>query len=228
MLTLYQFESCPFCWKVKALLHYAKIPYTVIEVNPMNQSELAHLGLKKVPVLTDGAEVVTESSVIMDYLDERYAHLPAGDESVAVWRAWVDDTLVHYLPPIVHKDFSTSWRTFGQVLKPAGYGVFKRQLVRFAGAIAMSRVAQKKARERGITDAPAALKAAVDHWIQAGLAGRPFHGGGQPDLADLSVYGVFRSTDGLAAVSLACSHHAGFAEWYTQMKALTASTVVSL
>ena len=226
MLTLYQFESCPFCWKVKALLHYARIPYTAVEVNPMNQKELAHLNLNKVPVLADSDKIVTESSVIMDYIDTHYAHLPAGDESVAVWRGWVDDTLVHFLPPIVHKDFATSWQTFGQVLKPSGYGVFKRLLVRFAGAIAMSRVAQKKARERGITDAPAALKAAVDRWVDEGLTGRSFHGGEQPDLADLSLFGVFRSTDGLSAVQLACDHNPAFAAWYAQLKSMTASTAL--
>ncbi|ANJ66771.1 hypothetical protein A9404_04720 [Halothiobacillus diazotrophicus] len=226
MLSLYQFESCPFCWKVKALLHYAKIPYTAIEVNPMNQQELAHLNLKMVPVLTDDDKVVTESSVIVDYVNEHYAHLPAGDESVSTWRTWVDDTLVHFLPPIVHKDFGTSWQTFGQVLKPSGYGGFKRILVRFAGAMAMSRVAQKKARERGIDDAPAGLKAAVDRWVSEGLSGRDFHGGERPDLADLSVFGVFRSTDGLAAVNMACAHNPTFAAWYARLKTLTTSTAV--
>lgn len=224
MLTLYQFESCPFCWKVKALLHYAKIPYTAIEVNPMNQQELAHLNLKKVPVLTDGETVVVESTAIMDYIDAHHARLPAGDDSVALWRTWVDDTLVHFLPPIVHKDFGTSWQTFGQVLKSSGYGAVKRLFVRFAGAMAMSRVAQKKARERGIDDAPGGLTAAVDRWVTEGLATRSFHGGDRPDLADLSVFGVFRSTDGLAAVQLACAHNPLFAGWYARLKSMTAST----
>ncbi len=225
MLTLYQFESCPFCWKVKALLHFAKIPYTVVEVNPMNSKELQPLGLKKVPVLVDGAQIVTESSVVMDYVNEHYAHL-ASNDSVAEWRAWVDADLVHFLPPIIHKNFSTSWQTFGQVLKPSGYGVMKRALVRFAGAVAMSRVSIKKARERGISDAPKGLTEAVHHWVTAGLAGQTFHGGTTPDLADLSVFGVFRSTDGLAAVSLAKAASPVFAAWYDELKLRTPSTAV--
>jgi microsomal prostaglandin-E synthase 2 len=225
MLTLYQFESCPFCWKVKALLHFCKIPYTVVEVNPMNSQELAPLGLKKVPVLADGEKIITESSVIMDYVNEHYAHL-ASNDSVAEWRAWVDASLVHFLPPIIHKNFSTSWQTFGQVLKPSGYGAIKRTLVRFAGAMAMSRVSIKKARERGITDAPQGLTEAVQHWVNAGLAGQAFHGGATPDLADLSVFGVFRSTDGLAAVALARAASPAFATWYDELKQRTPSSAV--
>ncbi|MGC8696884.1 MAG: glutathione S-transferase N-terminal domain-containing protein [Halothiobacillus sp.] len=225
MLTLYQFESCPFCWKVKALLHFSKIPYTVIEVNPMNSKELEPLGLKKVPVLVDGEKIITESSVIMDYVNEHYTHLGSND-SVAEWRAWVDASLVHFLPPVIHKNFSTSWQTFGSVLKPSGYGVMKRTLVRFAGALAMSRVALKKARERGITDAPRGLTEAVLHWVNAGLAGQAFHGGSAPDLADLSVFGVFRSTDGLAAVALARAASPAFATWYDELKQRTPSSAV--
>lgn len=225
MLTLYQFESCPFCWKVKALLHLSRIPYQVVEVNPMNSKELEPLGLKKVPVLVDGEQIVTESSVIMDYVNEHYAHIQAND-SASEWRAWVDATLVHFLPPIIHKNFATSWQTFGQVLKPSGYGVMKRTLVRFAGAMAMSRVSIKKAHERGIVDAPKGLTDAVQHWVSAGLAGQAFHGGDSPDLADLSVFGVFRSTDGLAAVQLAKSSSLEFAAWYETLKQRTPSSAV--
>lgn len=225
MLTLYQFESCPFCWKVKSLLHFSKIPYKKIEVNPMNSKELEPLGLKKVPVLVDGETVVTESSVVMDYINEHYAHL-ANDDTVPQWRDWVDDTLVHFIPPIIYKDFGTAWQTFGEVLKPSGFGAVKRTMIRFAGSMAMSKSAQKKARERGITDAPAGLTQAVTRWVEEGLAGRPFHGGDVPDLADLSVFGVFRSTDGLAAVNLAKASSPAFAQWYDQLKSLTPSSAV--
>lgn len=225
MLTLYQFESCPFCWKVKSLLHFSKIPYKKIEVNPMNSKELEPLGLKKVPVLVDGEQVVTESSVIMDYVNDHFAHL-SNDQTVPEWRQWVDDTLVHFIVPIIYKDFGTAWQTFGAVLKPAGFGAVKRTMIRFAGAMAMSRTSRKKALERGITDAPAALTEAVAHWVNDGLAGRTFHGGDAPDLADLSVFGVFRSTDGLAAVTLAKASNPAFAKWYDQLKSMTPSTAV--
>lgn len=224
MLTLYQFESCPFCWKVKAVLHYFDIPYRAVEVDPMKQKELEPLGAKTVPTLVDGDTVMSESSDIIDHVigqhvdAERAAEAGLGVGEVESWRKWVDETLVHFLPPIIHGSFGTSWKTFGSVLSTSNYGPFKRQFVRFAGAMVMSRVAQKKARERGIDDAETGLRDAVDQWISKGLAGRPFHGGGAPDLADLAVFGVFRSTDGLAAVNLARSHNPAFADWYDRVK----------
>ena len=39
-LTLYQYEICPFCNKVKALLDLLAVPYTTVEVNPMSKGEL--------------------------------------------------------------------------------------------------------------------------------------------------------------------------------------------
>jgi len=41
MIQLYQFEVCPFCCKVKAVLDYKKLDYEKIEVNPMNKEEIA-------------------------------------------------------------------------------------------------------------------------------------------------------------------------------------------
>lgn len=33
-------QPCPFCNKVRAVLDYHKLPYTVVEVNPMRKKEL--------------------------------------------------------------------------------------------------------------------------------------------------------------------------------------------
>ena len=36
---IYQYEICPFCNKVKALLDLHRVPYETIEVNPLTKSE---------------------------------------------------------------------------------------------------------------------------------------------------------------------------------------------
>ena len=66
-LTLYQFELCPYCHKVKAGLELKGIPYRKVEVNPMSKHELAKVGpnpdgRKKVPVIEFKGDVVRESS----------------------------------------------------------------------------------------------------------------------------------------------------------------------
>eukprot|EP00850_Spirogloea_muscicola_P003114 SM000012S25376 [mRNA] locus=s12:739095:740854:- [translate_table: standard] len=84
-VTLYQYESCPFCNKLpsaavgcsqlttlfpphclaavaSAFLDYHDIPYRVVEVNPVGKKELAWSSYKKVPVLVVGEEQLNDSS----------------------------------------------------------------------------------------------------------------------------------------------------------------------
>lgn len=39
-IQLYQYAICPFCNRVKALLDYARIEYSTIEVNPLTKAEI--------------------------------------------------------------------------------------------------------------------------------------------------------------------------------------------
>lgn len=52
-VTLYQFESCPFCRKARAVLDLCRIPYDVVEVNPLTKSETKSFAsdYKKVPIV---------------------------------------------------------------------------------------------------------------------------------------------------------------------------------
>lgn len=101
-VTLYQYEPCPYCCKVKAVLDYLSIPYNVVEVNPLTKQETKTItDYKKVPVCVINDEVVVESSVIISRLHELVA---ANQESTAnggidaeeedKWREWIDKKLV--------------------------------------------------------------------------------------------------------------------------------------
>lgn len=52
-VTLYQFESCPFCRKARAVLDLCNVPYTVVEVNPLTKLETKSIAsdYKKVPIV---------------------------------------------------------------------------------------------------------------------------------------------------------------------------------
>ncbi|GIL92120.1 hypothetical protein Vretimale_14928 [Volvox reticuliferus] len=67
-IILYQYEVCPYCCKVRAFLDFYKLPYTVIEVNPLTKGELKWSTYKKVPVVKLDDEVVADSSAIMSRL----------------------------------------------------------------------------------------------------------------------------------------------------------------
>lgn len=58
-ITLYQYQSCPFCSKTRAFLDYYGIKYGKVEVNPLFKREMKFSTYKKVPFIVvegDGAE----------------------------------------------------------------------------------------------------------------------------------------------------------------------------
>ena len=57
-ITLYQYQSCPFCSKTRAFLDYYGIKYGKVEVNPLFKREMKFSTYKKVPFIVvegDGA-----------------------------------------------------------------------------------------------------------------------------------------------------------------------------
>ncbi|GFN73506.1 prostaglandin e synthase 2 [Plakobranchus ocellatus] len=74
-LTLYQYQTCPFCCKVRAVLDYHGFSYDVIEVNSITKKQLKWSGYPKVPVLivempNSNTEVILrDSSVIISALE---------------------------------------------------------------------------------------------------------------------------------------------------------------
>lgn len=69
-VTLFQYDVCPWCNKVKAVLDYNGIPYRAVEVNPLMKSELKFSqGYKKVPILvTADGEQINDSNEIIRYI----------------------------------------------------------------------------------------------------------------------------------------------------------------
>ena len=57
-VTLYQYQTCPFCCKVRAFLDYYGIPYEKVEVNPLFRKEIKFSDYRKVPIaIVDGVQV---------------------------------------------------------------------------------------------------------------------------------------------------------------------------
>jgi len=215
MITLYQFQSCPFCSKVRALLTFIKEPFEVVEVSPFGMKELGFTDHKKVPVLKDGDEVIVESSTIIEHINNKYAKFEANDDAKE-WTDWIDQTLVHYLPPLIHPNFKTSLKNFQRIIKQGQFGWLKGKIVRFAGAIAMPKVARKMKDKYNIVNAETEFLEAIDHWANKGLTGKLFFGGDKPDYVDCSVFGVLNSCHELGVVKRAMQHSKEFALWYNR------------
>ncbi|WP_299880224.1 glutathione S-transferase N-terminal domain-containing protein [uncultured Cocleimonas sp.] len=215
MITLYQFQSCPFCSKVRALLTFIKEPFEVVEVSPFGMKELSFTDHKKVPVLKDGDEVIVESATIIEHINNKYGKFAVTDDAKE-WTDWIDNTLVHYLPPLIHPNFKTSLQNFQRIIKPGQFGWLKGKVVRFAGAMAMPKVARKMKDKYNIVDAEREFLDAIDHWSKNGLKGNDFFGGGKPDYVDCSVFGVLNSCHELGVVKRAMQHSKEFALWYNR------------
>lgn len=104
MMKLYQFEISPFCDKVRRALRYKGLPFEVEEV-PLTQAPIRLRRLNpagKVPVLEHDGRLVTDSSDIVLYLEDRFAEpplLPDDPEQRArchVLEDWADESLYFY------------------------------------------------------------------------------------------------------------------------------------
>ncbi len=208
MITLYQFRSCPFCSKVRALLNFSKTPYQVVEVSPRNMKELKGItDHKKVPVLTDDDKVIVESAAIIEYINDNYAKLPVTEDDKK-WTDWVDNKLVHYLPPLIHPDFKTSYENIKKISPSRSF------LVPLMGALIMPKVARRMKEKHNIKNPRKEFHEAIDYWVKEGLKGQQFYGGDTPSFVDCSVFGVLRSGHQLSVIRPAMQHNKFFAIWY--------------
>jgi len=67
---LFQFQTCPFCCKVRAFLDYMGISYSVVEVDAVLRQDIRWSSVKKVPMVLirqqDGKYVqMVDSSAIV-------------------------------------------------------------------------------------------------------------------------------------------------------------------
>ena len=78
MLTLYDAARCPFCARVRIVLAEKAVPYEAVEIDlsdrPAWLYEKNPLG--KVPVLEEDGWTLPESTVIDEFLNERYPEPP--------------------------------------------------------------------------------------------------------------------------------------------------------
>jgi glutathione S-transferase len=104
MLALYHYPSSPCAGKVRAVLAAKDIAYDSRWVNILEKENLRPEYLKLnpkgvVPVLVDGDHVMTESTIIMEYLDTAYARDslkpsdPYDQARMRKWTKWVDESL---------------------------------------------------------------------------------------------------------------------------------------
>ncbi|KAG8460570.1 hypothetical protein KFE25_011345 [Diacronema lutheri] len=231
-LTLYQYEICPFCNKVKAVLDYFDVPYATVDVNPLTKAELKFSAdYKKVPVLTAASPdlQLNDSADILAHVLTQLKEAGALPERAAFdspeaqrWSAWVDKQLAVYIYPNITRSFHESQQAFAYVEDVPHFSALDKLANRYVGALAMVFAQGKIKKKYNIVDERAEMFAKLREW-SVEVGDRRFHGGDQPDLADLSVYGCLR---GIKATS---THAQIMAEtdlqpWYQRVEAAVGSS----
>jgi glutathione S-transferase len=94
MLTLYDAARCPYCARVRILLAEKDVEYETVEIDLSDRPAWIYEknATGRVPVLEEDGWVLPESSVIMEFLEERYpepALLPADPADRALARVWI-------------------------------------------------------------------------------------------------------------------------------------------
>lgn len=86
-LTLFQYQTCPFCCKVRAFLDYYGISYDVVEVDPVLRQSIKWSAYKKVPILvakTEEGYQVLEQQIIYCSLKFIYFLQPLNDSTMII------------------------------------------------------------------------------------------------------------------------------------------------
>ena len=234
-VTLYQYDVCPFCNKVKAFLDYHNIPYDVVEVNPLTKTEIKQFEheWKKVPVLVVDGKAAYNSRDIINEVDERVRKHSGltkrwfGEKSKKEkqkeeeWCKWVDERFVHVLTPNIYKTFREAMESFDYITERGNFGFFERQSARITGAVSMYGISKMVLKKRhGIEDERASLFEETRKWMSEGVgqSGGKFCGGDAPNIADISMFGVFRAVKTFQTFEDVCKEVPEMVPWYERMQ----------
>ncbi len=220
--TLYCFETCPFCWKVRSLLHRKGIAFETVEVEPMKKAELDFSDWKAVPVFvdSDGTQVY-DSNDILHYID---ANLGNGSDfnrdGVDVdqdrMMAFSNDVLGKSIVPVIYASLRSSLRAMAYVTEQDQFSGFTRWKAKWIGALVMRMVGRSRAKM--FDEKPDEnLRTQLD--VLAGAFDGDFLGGDAPDGADHANYGILRSMEGLRGASIV-EEHGRVGPWYGRMKSI--------
>ncbi len=163
-ITLYQYEVCPFCNKVRAYLDYHNIPYKVVEVDPLRKTEMKQFSsdYRKVPIAIVNGKQINGSANIIDHVNTQVKGEAAQlADSERKWVEWVDSHFIHLISPNIYRTVGESLQTFEYIADNAKFSPWQRATIRYSGAAVMYMVGKKLKKKYEIGDERAAMNDAV-------------------------------------------------------------------
>lgn len=218
-LVLYQYHTCPYCNRVKALLDFSKVNYKSIEVNPLTKSEIKFSGSKSVPVAKFDDIVICGSGEIINQIRKYSSNEQLWTADSDKWMIWSEKRLAVLLYPNITRTFSESWKAFSYVENVKTWSALQRVTNRVLGPIAMFMVNGKIKAKYGIKDERAELLALLLEWTDA-VGDGPFLHGKEISLPDLMVFGVLKGIDVLSTFDFVMKENPNLKKWYNDVKGL--------
>lgn len=216
-LTLYELVDglgrrySPYCWRTRMALAHKRLE-AVTELCWHSDHKLAFTGQPLVPVLVDGARVVSDSWKIACYLDEAYPDRPPlmeGEQGLSFAKflnRWTDDVIGR---PLVRSLYLDIWKT----LHPdADSGEFRRRREERNGATLETLRAN---RDKDFVEFNRAI-APLDQLLRE----QPYVAGTAPAYVDYIVFGTLQMPRRLGEIEAVADEHAGIRRWRERMREL--------
>lgn len=203
-IVLYQYQTCPFCNKVRAYLDFHRIPYTIVEVNPMTKSAIRKFSkdYQKVPILMVGSLQVNDSASIIEHLEAMRTmgtqKPKTENEHEKKWMNWVDNKLLYLTSPNLYINLGESIESMDYIMEQSSFSKPTRIATKYFGALSMYAVTHLIInKKRNITNPRGQLYEACQEWAnEIDQQNTPFMGGSEPNTADVTSFGVWRSLMG--------------------------------
>lgn len=221
--TLYCFETCPFCWKVRALLGWKGVPYSKVEVDPMSKAELKWSDWTAVPVYVEaGGTQVNDSNDILHWVNETHAggvaFAAAGvDAHQDEWMAFSNDVLGKSIVAVIYRSYRSSRDALRYVTQVDKFSRFAAWKSIWIGGLIMKLVG--KSRAKMFERTPEENLAHQLGLLGGGMRGE-FLGGEVPNGADFANFGILRSMQGLRGFDI-LEADAVVHPWYLRMQGLS-------
>ena len=222
--SLYMLNTCPFTWKVRALLDHLDLAHERVKVNPLKiKKSVSFAGdWGKTPVwkMSDG-EVVVDSTPIMKRIDEVYnnGNLWKMEDEVRrdKWMEWADTKMKDATIPILYGSIGSALSTTRSVAKHERFGFFTGRIYAWLGfPIMWGIIAKKRTKKTGMM--PGELwHHLLDEWTEE-IGENSFFGGNTPHIVDLAVFGYMQSIEMHSKAFRLIETHSKGMQWFDRMK----------
>lgn len=220
-VVVYQYQACPYCYRVKSYLDFLRIPYKTVEVNPITKSQLFYFkDYQKVPIAVLNMDIVYDSNNIIDAITKNHStgRVPSGfyPPDTQKWNEWSEKRLAVYIYPNLCRTFADSSQFFSYAYAVPTWSYLEQGMVHVLGTLAGRFASGKVKSKYNIVDERKELNDEVQVWLNA-VGDKKFLHGNQITMPDVLVYGVLKSVEGMNTFTDVMDKNPKLRAWYERV-----------